>query len=120
MELPMRLATRAVLLFDSLRSAMSFTLLPRKMLLSLEKPRPYDLHCVQISKSADLRTDCAKRTGFWHNRLQCKSYQRQPSDAAESRSDVGAEAAGSQLLGIVRCGTPCEGLTVCSRAGSPR
>jgi len=38
--------------------------------------RSYDLHCVQISKSADLRTDCAKRKSSWHNRLQCKSYRR--------------------------------------------
>jgi hypothetical protein len=26
--------------------------------------RPYDLHCVQISKSADLRNDCAKQEDF--------------------------------------------------------
>jgi hypothetical protein len=45
-------------------------------------PRPYDLHCVQITKSADLRNNCAKQKDFWHNRLQCKSYQRCRSLAA--------------------------------------
>jgi hypothetical protein len=33
--------------------------------------------------------------GFWHNRLQCKSYQRQESGAAESGS--AADAVGSQV-----------------------
>jgi hypothetical protein len=38
-------------------------------------PRPYDLPCVQISKSDDLDNACAKINAFWHKRLQCKSYQ---------------------------------------------
>jgi hypothetical protein len=48
-------------------------------------PRPYDLHCVRIIKSDDLDNDCAKLSSFWHNRVQCKSYQRWASSAAVSR-----------------------------------
>src|SRR2546422_656159 len=40
---------------------------------------------------------------FWHNRLQCKSYQRRASAAAASGSDAGADAGGSRLDAVVRC-----------------
>jgi hypothetical protein len=47
--------------------------------LNLTEARPHDLHGAQIRKCNYLRTDCAKgliEKRFWHNRLQCKSYQR--------------------------------------------
>src|SRR5215471_146072 len=39
---------------------------------------------------------------FWHNRLQCQSYQRWASGAADSWSDAGAGAGGSQVQCVVR------------------
>jgi hypothetical protein len=60
---------------------------------------------VQISKSADLRHDYAKRKGFWHNWLQCKSYQRALSRAAappylfsSSRTASGRRSRARRLL----------------------
>jgi len=69
--------------------------------------------CAQISKYNYLRNDCAKdlsKKRFWHNRLQCKSYQRPASAAAaplhpfafiqnRSRAAVGLEAVVSPAPG---------------------
>src|SRR5574341_2139672 len=65
---------------------MSFWLDDSYIMTNGQTARPYDLHCVQISKSADLRNDCAKRKGSWHNRLQCKSYQRGAERSPEGGS----------------------------------
>jgi hypothetical protein len=56
-------------------------------------------------KSDDLDNDCAKnrfRKPFWHNRLQCKSYQHWASGAPGSRSDAGASAGGRRLQAVMR------------------
>ena len=55
-------------------------------------PRPYDLHSAQIRKSDDLDNTCAKMNAFWHKRLQCKSYQRWVSGAADGGSEARADA----------------------------
>src|SRR5262245_47874769 len=76
---------------------------------NLPLPRPYDLPCVQM-KSPMIWTTLAPKVGFkksfWHKRLQCKSYQRQPAAAAGSGS--AADAGGSQVRRFVRRGARAE------------
>ena len=38
---------------------------------------------------------------FWHKQVQCKSFQRHASPAAESQSDAGAEAGSGQVQAVV-------------------